>query len=367
MFGFLVYLITLFFIFLSAIKINQHSKTKQYWSYACIGILPFVLVEGFRYMVGLDWLHYQEVYEYIAKGGDWYQQDLIFILTGIIFGKYCGFPCWSLFVILAIAYIYPIYFYANKNRKIALFLIPLYVLMNFCDAEVISRQYAALGFTYIAMYYLDNKENVKFLLYMLIGGIFHSTIIIFIPIYWLFHSRFFHFNCKKIYIILFIGAILIKDIYSIFPELNFWLVAGSTLIGKGQYAANSEEFLYGDQFVLGTMNPIYRFFFYLITLIIIIQGDKLIRKNNNLYFYYHISCLGLILYPLFYQQELIKRMILYFIIFSPVILAYIFRKEFLDSKGLSMRSAIYILIPIYFSYTILATGIVNDFQFYFFK
>lgn len=367
MFGFIIYFILLFSIILSAIKINEHLKSKQFWIYACIGLLPFIFIEGFRYNVGMDWPHYRDVYNTIARGGDWHEQDWIFIITGIIFGKYCGLGCWSLFTILATAFIYPIYFYAKRNKKIALFLIPLYVTINFCDSEVISRQYAALGFTYIAIYYLENKRNYKFIFYMLIGSVFHSTIIIFIPIYWLFYRNFFHFQCKYIYLGLFLVSILIKDIYRIFPNLNFWLVSGTVLIGKEQYATNSEEFLYGDQFILGAINPIYRLFLQIITLIIIIEGDRLITqyKSNILYFSYHLSTIGLILYPLFYQQELIKRMILYFIIFTPIILAHIYRREFLHLQRLTIKAALYLLIPIYFTYTILATGIVSNFQFNF--
>lgn len=364
---FLIYSFVIIFIFISAYLIKKEQKTSKYWKYAWIGMGAYILIEGFRYNVGIDWLHYKDTYDLIANDGSWHQQDWIFIITGLLFGKFLNLECWTLFCILAFTFIYPIYFYSRKNLDIAFYFIILYTFANFNDAEVISRQFSAISLSIVGIHYLEKKKNILFCLFFLLSSLFHSSALIFIPIYFLLYRKYIMFRCRNIYLVLFFLSLFIKDFGSILPKLNMLLIEVSQYIGKDQYANNSSNILYGNQFVLGEMNTIYRIFLALITIIVIIRGDKLLVKYKSLkfYFLYHLSTISLIIYPLFYQQELIKRMILFPLVLHTILLGYIYKEEF-SHRAKYNDLIIFILIayPFYLAYTIISSGLQNHYQFY---
>lgn len=103
------------------------------------------------------------------------------------------------------------------------------------------------------------------------------------------------------------------------------------------------------------------------TLLLICCGDKFLKSHENKFYFfiYHLSVIGLIIYPIFQSQELLKRLVWYLTIFSPLMYSLII-KEYVflsDIKKMSVGKILLLVWMIYTLYSYLMQGEAMNYNF----
>ncbi len=218
----IVFLISTFFVFLAEISFNKNKKW-QGILFSCIGILIPSILAGLRAeTIGTDTdIYVKPLYLRVLSANN-LSKCLITVnnLTGIELG-YCLLVYVItkifksihvlLFVLQLIVFYFVYQFLYYKRDKISMSLGFLVFLLIFYNTSLsISRQSIAMAILLYSLIFNEKKEYGKLVLCMIIGYLFHRTIIVGIPI----HIIFYIFNNDKItrrskYIILVLSIIFI--------------------------------------------------------------------------------------------------------------------------------------------------------------
>ena len=364
----LVYFILLIVTFVAGIFINKNKSKYGLLSFIAIAVVSLTI--GLRYKTGIDWVHFKQCYERVVLGLN-VDIEIGFKLLSLLFGKYLMLDSWTIFTIMALLCICPLYAVEKKYYKNLYILVPLYLLLNLTSSLTVSRQYAAMGMMVWAIkYLLIEKDNIRYVTLGVLAALLHSTAFLFIPIFWFIaNSKIVQLRCMHVYIILFFVMTFVSQysteifayIYDKFSILGLY-------IGKESYTDNIH--VWADQ--VGNeedeVSKIGSFLTSISTLMLIYYGDKLLKDSGNLflYFMYHVSVIGNIIYPTFQSQELLKRIVWYFTIFTPFIYApildkYVFNKSFLAKVSLGRYLMLIWLVYIFYSY--LNQGAAINFRF----
>lgn len=360
------YLIIIILALLSSIlAIKQANK---FWLFSWIGIIAISLIIGLRYNTGIDWLHFDECYRRIVLG---YTVDIEFGFRALslFFGKILNFNSWTIFTIMALCFVFPLYFVGKDNKKILFILVPLFICLHLTNSLTVSRQYAAMGILLCSFKYLKNNEIKKYVVCCIIALSFHSTSLMFSLLFFiLYRIKWIKRHFLIPYLVLFLVTIYLSNFADsiftyIYDNLNFIAV----YVGKDSYVDNIS--IWADQVGLleDADTPFRKAMSYLSTLLLIYYGDKFLKKHDEkpYYFIYHVSVIGLIIYPTFQSQELLKRIIWYFTVFSPFMYALIL-KEYIFSrniKKISIGKVLLIVWMVYSFYSYLMQGEAMKYEF----
>ncbi|HZL12384.1 MAG TPA: EpsG family protein [Prolixibacteraceae bacterium] len=139
------------------------------------------------YMTGSDW----RTYELLYYKADWnnlkyYLSEQLFYVL-IIVSKYIIHDFFIFLIICKLLVFYIIYrFFKKYSPNIFLsyfFYIPLFGIFLFIDNPL--RYMIALGFITLSYKFILSQNFLKFILVVFLGSLFHYTVIIFIPFYFL--------------------------------------------------------------------------------------------------------------------------------------------------------------------------------------
>ena len=157
---------------------------------AVLSVLPFIAVAGFRYDVGTDYLYtYVPNFKEIANGQDSYFEWGFYLLNKVI-QLYTLDYFWLFLVCAAITYIMVfdcIYRYL-KDPAFGIFL--FVATTSFFVSLNTTRQYMAIAFFLWALRYIKRKELGKYVVAILLGSLFHYSILIMLPLYFLCRIRY---------------------------------------------------------------------------------------------------------------------------------------------------------------------------------
>lgn len=149
--------------------------------------LFLLLVIGLRYRVGGDWSNYAFVYtkiEYLDWGQAWAssQQEFAYTLINWISAQVGG-GLWLVNLLSAIPFTIGLIRLSQRLGNTALALAIATPFLIIVVGMGYTRQAAALGFLMIGLVELIERKSLRrFIAYVLIGSLFHRTILIFIPI-----------------------------------------------------------------------------------------------------------------------------------------------------------------------------------------
>ena len=194
-------------------------KSKKEKSFIFIVCLWMALIIGLRdYTIGTDTYTYSIIYRvmgntslssYIADNG--YGELLFFILNNIMYSL--SLPFQFLLIIEAILIMWPVYKFTTEHSKIPWFSLMLFLgLGSMQQAMNVSRQYIAIGLILIAAIYAFNEQKKKFLLFVILAFMFHSSALIAIFIYPIVNNR--QRNLNWIYIALVPMGFIILNLFS---------------------------------------------------------------------------------------------------------------------------------------------------------
>lgn len=359
-----VYLIILVTALLTGLLLDKDSK--RYWLWAIVGSTTISLLIGLRNNVGIDWLHFHQLYQWITFGQD-VDIEAGFKYLSLFFGKVLNLGSWTIFTVMAFCFIFPFYVISSKYRDKAYILITIFLLLNLTNSLTVARQYAAMGLFVWAFKYLSGGDTKKYLIMSLCAVAFHTTVILYVvAFYFLYKCNFFLHRCFKLYAALLVLSILFSyQIESLFSWVYENFVVIGVYLGRSEYVDNAQVW---ENQLLGVENERTVVSYWMNCLsngLLIYYGDKLLKgaQNKNLYFLYHITVISNILLPICLSQELLKRMIWYMTIFTPIVFALIYKQFFFKNKKINLGSCLLLLNLLYMLYSYLMQGEAMNYKF----
>ncbi|MDD5979928.1 MAG: EpsG family protein [bacterium] len=253
-------------------------------------IISFIipcLIGGLRYNVGTDFQDYY--YMYLTKN----YADVGFKIISIISSHLTGFQ--SLIFIynfLSLFFIFLGLKNINKNSRSFAYL--CYLFLHFTSNFNGIRQMLAVSIIFFAYKYINEKNLKKYLIFVLLAGLCHTTAFLCIPLYFIFTTS--KFKNKALYLILMI-------ILSINFQNVITLLGHFSLFNKYMTYLNYQGVSFNN----------YSFFLDLLILFYILHFKKRIIKNderNSVYIYIYIFALILSITGFF--SPFVKRISTYF-------------------------------------------------------
>jgi len=308
----LVYILTGLVVFLSLrnyenVSLEPLNSKKNYKKnlYKYIAIFVCVLVFGLRdYSVGTDTKNYLNIFNWLGSELVWerliYEKGfcIVSILINKIFRSFTAF----LLVFGIILYWNIISSVCELSESPSISMLCYFGLGSFAQSCNVLRQYLAMSFCLIALRYLIKKNRiVPFILFILIGFLFHTSAIIFFIVLPL---KYVKFEIKTV--IMF--AIISLAIILCLPYLLklFDSILGSSYYGYIRFKAN--PFTLTNIGTIALMG---------IALFCIINQRKVVKKNTKkIKEYDFFANMFLVFLALFvisiFSVELVDRIAIYF-------------------------------------------------------
>ena len=283
-----------------------------------VALLILSFVVGFRYEVGVDWEGYKDGFISIKNSSfityrDQYWEIGYFFINRAIANVELSYE-WMFFTVAMISW----YFIFKSVPK---FLLPLLLFFLFVDEYFFwsmngVRQFAAMSIWLIAAKEIRNRNLLKYLLLIIIASLFHRTVLIFIPFYFMPYHKIYK---KYLWIGLFIFSIIIgsSNIFVNFVEtIIIYLGEKNELIRLYVRYVESNKFIIEEtQLGLGFL------FKTLVNLIILLLSGIVIREHPKTTVYFILFFISAILFNLSYNVQLLCRINNYFLIMRSIVLS----------------------------------------------
>lgn len=205
-------LLTTFFAFLSGrIAVKKRIEVWKTFPFYLL-LFVFAFLAGTRYMVGLDY----EVYMQIVEIGDshFYYDSMEFLnrfFVDLVNNLNLDFYWW--FIFMAFVQIFFICIAVKGNfKKVFPWIVFCFFLLfiNFYFNGV--RQGAAMSCFICAATFIKDKKLYHYLIFIFIGFLFHKSIIIWSPVYWIVNKELFK-NVRLQYILLGLSVLVLPVIF----------------------------------------------------------------------------------------------------------------------------------------------------------
>lgn len=358
------YLIILLVALITGALIYKDNRKK--WLWTSLSAIIISLIIGLRNNVGIDWLHFHQMYNQIVYGAN-VDVEIGYKFLSLLFGKLLGLGSWAIFTIMAFCFILPMYVFGIKYSKIAYILIPIFLFMNLSNSLTVSRQYAAMGLLLTAFKFLTDNDKKRYVIFSILAICLHSTAIPYVLLFLvLYRFTFFQHRCLYVYLcLLVISIVFFKEIESFFPWIYDHFVIVGNYIGRENYVENEQ--IWTNQLLVEKSNSAFSYYMScLSTGLLIFYGDKFLKQHPDkaFYFIYHITVISNIFLPICLSQELLKRMLWYLTIFTPIIYAFIYDVYlFRHIKRINIGICLLIINLLYMLYSYLAQGLSMDYKF----
>lgn len=370
---YIIYVFILFFTISSTFYLgNKKLRSESYYDadklnilYGLIlTILAFVI--GFRSEVGTDWEGYVSIFQQITTSTNLSffteQIEIGYFWLNLIIGNLGLSYQWMFFIIALLSW----YFYFKSVPR---FILPLFIYFLFVDEFFFwgmsgIRQFLAMAIWIYSIKFIINKNIKRFIIYILIASLFHSSSLILIPFYFLPYQKLYNqFYWIFIYIISLL-AVLFLDLSTIYKNLEMLILVLSEDIGSFERYVKYVE---RDRLTARDTSLGMGFIFKIvINFIVIYLSKNLIEHSPKLKPYVFLFFIGAIAFNLFYEFELLNRIINYFLILRPLVLAYIvyflwvYRKDRIIGPTVIFLYFIIYLVAIYNN-----SNMCCPYQFYF--
>ena len=327
MFDFFTYFVYICLLIISIILTIQNNRNNHSFHFRelnsinlrhILTIICISFIVAIRYNVGVDWGSYVQLFnEYQNFSDIEYNIEIgaIFINKMIIF---FGLNYQWMFFTFSIFTWY--FFFKSINTLF----IPLFIFFLFTDEWFFwgmngIRQFLAMSIWVYSINFIINKEYKKFLIAILLGSLYHKSILFLIPFYFI--PKKYSIN-TIILIFIFVSTAIIGN-NSFFINI---LQRATNIVGENVTFLNSysvyidyDNFIYNKNIQIG-FGYMFRFF---VNFFIIVVSQSFIKKNPDLYIYFIIFFIGAIISNLAYNVQIVGRINNYFLILRPFILSII--------------------------------------------
>lgn len=290
-------------------------------------IFILILFIGLRYDVGADYLSYEKIFYYIKDNADLpiaiepgysMLNQLVSCLGG-------NFVC----ITLAVAFLQLFFFFKAikkfEYKKFAIF----FFLVSFLGLIVNEmRQYIAVMIFFYSLRYIYNKCFLKYLLFVLLAGLFHYSALALIPLYFILNIKLSSF----LYVISYLVLLVITS----FIHFDGVLLSLLSLSGYSDY-------LNSDFIEATSLNGGLGFLFKnILGGIILYNYKKCLERFDNYRIYFNLYFMFLLFRNLFFSIGILMRFTAYFQI-SEVIVYPLFIYSFFLKDGKVMLPYFFII------------------------
>lgn len=358
------------FVYLAQRSFKKQHKL-QGIIFSVIAILIPSIIAGCRSVnIGTDLKVYASYMHYVSVNFSFSRLieifgsgDILYSLLTFIIGKVSPSFNFFLFVVQLINCTL-IYIAVYKNRKSSSMVVSylIFLLALYFRQLNLMRQGIALSFVICSFAYFKNSEKIKSIVLLIIGGLFHVTAFLAIPVFLLY--KIFTSKNKKhisvalicIYSLLIFLLVFFKPIFNFILELNI-------LPSKYSIEYFSRYIKYG--FNIDKVGTVFRLFWCVIIVLLNSINKKLPdnKKIVNYNFFMHLSIIDFILWNFNIHFEYIDRVsfyygFIYMIFFLPSL--YKMFKRTLFNRGLTY----YIIIAMFIIHWLLRFVYQNAGQVY---
>jgi hypothetical protein len=155
-------------------------KKEHFWNYSIVAVIAYSLIQGLRYGRGIDYEGYE--YTYIHQEGS----DFLFRLIN----QTCymlGFPFWGVTIVYSFIMIVSIIVFLKNYRKVAIYALPIFLIVTMNPSENLIRQFLAIPFLLLAILCLMKDKPLKCSLFLFFTALIHLSSIIVVPFLLLFY------------------------------------------------------------------------------------------------------------------------------------------------------------------------------------
>tara|TARA_R100001369_G_scaffold69766_2_gene97397 strand:+ start:3287 stop:4396 length:1110 start_codon:yes stop_codon:yes gene_type:complete len=351
LFTYIVYFSTLLLsVVLIKMGYNKQTLKRNYKGHILFIFLAFlvlVIVSGLRYNVGADYPGYSYLYKeqpyYDDAIGMEIEYGFIFIVDTL---NNIGLEVWAFFTLTAfITYFF--LFYSFKNYKSQLYLgVFLFITYGFYFFSFNGvRQALAMSALAVAVAFIQERKLVPFVGIILIGGLMHKSLFLFLPLYFVLEkirlSKYIWYGAFILSLGLhFLPMASILNISSIFSVMADSQIDYSNFLED----TNSDLNVTGS-LTLGYLARVG------VGFIVLVYYEKLTKLNPNYLPYFTLSLIGIFMYNSFSTIHFIGRVNNYFLLFHVFTLAFII-DYLLRSKQKLIANAIICFFLVLFFYNI---------------
>ncbi len=288
-------------------------------------LILLILFDGLRWQMGTDWQNY---YDYFLKSDQYDQAGMeigfkLYTSTIRFFTEN-----YSVYLLITTALIYIGIFYP-VFRITGYKFMPIFYLTGCIPwySGSLRQMMASIFFT-MALCLIYKRKLLFFLIVMLTGATFHTTILVFIPIYWLYGIS------TTTFVIVLVSLFLVSTLIGSFLSRIDQLIQ---LFNPGK---SIEERFGGNE--LKNTNPIFGFLRKIITTVGYIwfwskskKQAYIKEEKDRMLFFLYITTLSIFLYFLgsFYLEHVSSRLDIYSGIISAAVLIGLLEKELINQKS----------------------------------
>lgn len=306
-----IYIIVFFVaMFLSEIAVIEKNKGNvvTFKIFAVLSFLPVFLISAFRYNVGTDFRNYETYFYYVKDGsqlegierGYW----LLTKVSTLISDDPVAFFFLSSLVVCG--FVFVAIYQQSVNPPISIFLF-FGTTMYFVSFNGIRQMMASAVLIY-CLKYVEQRNLKKFAIGIVLATLFHSSAILFAPVYLLEKIR---INPKRIiiFLILMTGA---------FPVLDDVIAFISNLLGYSGY--------FDSRFNTGQ----FEIWFFLINVCVLALNTVLFKPKENdkrYQCYYWVQFIAFVSTALSSMMPLANRITWYFMFVQIISIPWVLKKE----------------------------------------
>lgn len=286
-----------------------------------LALLIISLIIGFRHNVGVDWNAYVDIFNHLRNNlyiGFFDQTDEpgFFYINKFIAAVGFGYQ-WMFF---SVAFISWFFLFKSVPKTI----LPLFIFFLFTDEYFFwsmngVRQFVAIGIFLFSIHFIINRNFWYFLISILFGSLFHYSVLLLIPVYFIPFSRLYN---QKFWFFAFAISFFFSQSIVLVTGLKQFLIYLTQFIPIiHHYVLYVETELFEARELAGTgLGVIFKT---IITLFILYFSKKTVEKYPQTKVYFILFFVGAIINNLFFTFQIIGRVNVYFLIIRNILLAII--------------------------------------------
>ncbi len=323
--------ILLFILFYCGYHISNDRKD-NFKKYAYISTIFYSLIEGVRWMRGVDyWHYYQDIATNFKAIGTTPDPEPVYELFCTLFYN-SQLPVCIAFVFYSAILFISFLSIIRHFKDLAIWALPLFFIITVGATENHVRQFFAIPFVLFAFSaWLSDKKILCYCL-LCVAPLIHTSSLLFVVVFLLFTH--WNFNMpRKGGIILLIVYVLLFFTWDIsrLGAFSTWLQTLDALTGSKfeGYVYNADRWFTGEgsieELTGGTVvtSTFRKYSEFVSSSMIIYYGYKFVNQNIYYRIFYIFSCLNLFIQVLGGDIELIGRFAEFFLIFIPITISYI--------------------------------------------
>lgn len=325
-----------FFLLISVVVCAKSAKYTLRISYldikhatAYILIIIYTLIIGLRYDVGVDYLLYEETFinstyqhaGFIA-GNNYGTFEPAFSAIIYFFAKLNWSSAW-LFISIALLHIVFLYKFSQQYPYLTPYLFYFYITSStFFDSLNMMRQATAFFMFLCILHYIQERKLLNYLIAIIIISLFHRSIVIMLPLYFILNRNLFPNKLITICLLLisflfgpYLESLLYNKMFPFIYSISINLADSSYLLKRDDLTLSLSDNSLGlaKFIVLG------------IALCIILKKDSLsdFYKNTSINIFYNLFIIGTFIYFISDTSITIIRLNAYFFNIQFVMMAFL--------------------------------------------